>query len=122
MRIYEQKPCPMCGNLKEPTQRTYCVECAKKRLAASNKASWARQNEKRRQIKQAEKRKASGKLTITEVVLFAKEHGLHNNYGRAVAMLEAERKAKPKSTKYPYYFCDEDVVNNGVEEKENEIE
>ena len=105
----------MCGKLKEPTQRTYCVECAKKRLAASNKASWAKQNEKRRLTKQAEKRKASGKMTISEVVMFAKEHGLQNNYGRAVAMLEAERKAKPKINRYPYYFCEEEVENNGID-------
>lgn len=115
MRIYEQKPCPMCGKLKEPTQRTYCVECAKKRLAASNKASWAKQNEKRRVAKQAQKRKAVGKMTISEVVMFAKEHGLQNSYGKAVVVLDAEKAAKPKPNRYPYYFYEEKVENNGID-------
>lgn len=91
----EEMYCECCGTLitDKGVRARYCRECQRERLRAKNRQRMQKRRELAR-MGSAERDRAAlnmapPKLTIADIAIYAKEHGI--TYGKAVLELERGR-------------------------------
>lgn len=90
------KTCPICGQEKpyyNKIQR-HCRDCTRERALKSRKESYLRHRELLKEEKKIkEEKKKQPNADIDAVMEYAKKHNIFS-YGKAVIMMEKERKQK----------------------------